>query len=81
MTHKEIEEKQYNGLKALLAYYGGDRQLMAKGLGVSDNVVYVWFTRGRISARKAILAHQITNGQITRQSLRPDVLAWKLDND
>ena len=72
----KIKLVQLNGLYTLCKYFDYDRGATAKALGVDVAVLYNWFSRGRISAKKAIEAERVTNGAVTKQMLRPDVDLW-----
>lgn len=76
MTDKYIKMQQEDNLKRLIKFYDYDRSAVADALGVSVNTVYGWVMRGRISAKKSIVAERVTGGAITKSMLRPDVKAW-----
>jgi DNA-binding transcriptional regulator YdaS (Cro superfamily) len=73
---EDLKEKQKNALGRLWRYYDLNKSKMARDLGVSQQVVNAWFSRGRISAVAAITVEEKTNGKITKQELRPDVTEW-----
>ena len=72
----EIQRKQKDALGKLWKYYGLNKKRMAEAFGVSRMTVHNWFVRGRISATKAIIAEELTGGEITKEELRPDVAEW-----
>jgi DNA-binding transcriptional regulator YdaS (Cro superfamily) len=76
MTQTQIRRQQYDALKLLCAHFNYCRPTMAKALNIEVSVIYNWFSRGRISAKKAIEAEEITGGAVTKQMLRPDVKLW-----
>jgi DNA-binding transcriptional regulator YdaS (Cro superfamily) len=51
---------------------GGQVQL-AKACKVSQPAVFKWLRGGRITAENAIKVETATDGQVTRQDLRPDI--------
>lgn len=72
----EMKVAQLRALRRLCKYFDYSRSDMADALGVNVNGVYQWFNRGRISAKSAIVAENVTKGAITKQQLRPDVELW-----
>ena len=70
-----IKQEQAAALLKLIKFAGGQSRL-ARGLGVSRQVVNEWVKRGRISAMMAIEAEKETNGYVTKGELRPDVENW-----
>lgn len=71
-----LEQQQKIALGRLWRYYKFNKADIARALDVSVVSVYQWFNRGRISATAAILVEDATNGQITKEELRPDVKEW-----
>lgn len=77
MTYAEkIKQQQKDKLTCLISYFGGQSQL-AKKMGVSNQAVFNWVARGRISAKCAIIAEVESGGDFKKEDLRPDVLEWK----
>lgn len=72
---QQIKERQRETLNQLIDWFGSQK-MTAYHLGVSKQVVSNWISRGRISAVSAIEAEQKTNGEISKNDLRPDVLEW-----
>lgn len=70
------EEQQLYALRLLLSKFEYNRQNVADALGVNLGTVNQWFARGRISAKKAIEVESITNGDINKKFMRPDVADW-----
>lgn len=73
---KKIQKQQKEQLQLLIEWYGNQAAL-AHFMGVSPQVVHNWVKRGRISAKCAIKAEYKTDGRLTKEQLRPDVLQWK----
>lgn len=71
----QIKKQQALSLIKLISFAGSQAKL-ARGLGVSRQVVRGWVSRGRISATMAIKAERETNGYVKREELRPDVGNW-----
>lgn len=76
--YSEIIKQQKKALNELIEY-AGTKTRLAHYMDVSPQVVQGWVNRGRISATMAIEAEKITNGAITKEYLRPDVLGWFKD--
>lgn len=74
---KKIKQQQKEQLQLLIEWFGGQSQLAAKA-GVSKQAVHNWVARGRISAKCSIAVEKITNGEFTKEQLRPDVLKWEV---
>jgi DNA-binding transcriptional regulator YdaS (Cro superfamily) len=51
----------------------GSQELFAARIGVSQQAVSKMLRRGVIPAEYVVLAEQATDGEITRQELRPDL--------
>jgi DNA-binding transcriptional regulator YdaS (Cro superfamily) len=49
---------------------------MAEKLGVDASVVYMWFSRKRISKQGAVTAEKVTNGLVKAADLRPDIIEF-----
>jgi len=73
---KKIQQQQKDQLNALVVWFGGQSQLAAQ-MGVTKQAAHNWVARGRISAKCAIKAETTTNGEFTKEQLRPDVLEWE----
>lgn len=73
----QIETMQRQSLQSLIDWAGGQSSL-ARLLGVTDQVVSNWVTRGRISATMAAEAERQSRGLFSRRNLRPDVLDWRV---
>jgi DNA-binding transcriptional regulator YdaS (Cro superfamily) len=76
MKADSFKNQQIVYLRKLSAFFDYNRAELAKAFGVDTGLVHMWFMRGRISAKKAILAERITDGKITKKMLRPDVKDW-----
>lgn len=72
---KEIKKQQRDELIKLVEWVGSQARL-ARELNTSNQVVYSWVKRGRISATAAMMVEKKTDGLFTKESLRPDVTAW-----
>lgn len=60
-------------MRRALAMYGTQRKL-AEAMGVSFQAVSFWLTGARrVSAECAVKIEAITNGQVKRAELRPDL--------
>jgi|APSaa5957512576_1039674.scaffolds.fasta_scaffold201868_2 DNA-binding transcriptional regulator YdaS (Cro superfamily) len=57
-------------MKKAIQYFGTQGEL-AKQIGISQVAVSKWMKNG-IPPNRAIQIEQLTNGEITRQELRPD---------
>ena len=73
-----MKAQQERELNRLLKWVGSQAQL-SKQLGVSRQVVHLWFKRGRISATMATEVERKTLGLFKRDELRPDVIEWSYD--
>lgn len=71
-----IKHKQKTALGTLWKYYGYNKADMARALDVTPQAVNDWFKRGRISAVKAIIVEEVTDGKLTKEFMRPDVAEW-----
>jgi len=61
-------------LKEAVEYCGGKPVDLAREIGVSWQAVNLWLTgRSIISAERAVVIEEITQGQVTREALRPDI--------
>jgi len=74
----EIETQQKNALGIIWKSFGYNKTEMAKAIGVNLPVVINWFSRGRISAVAAIKIenHELLEGVITKEEMRPDITEW-----
>ena len=72
---QEIKEKQKKSLDNLINWFGSQKML-AFNIGVSKQVVSNWVSRGRISSKMAAKAQALTNNEIKKKELRPDILEW-----
>jgi len=62
-----------NFLKRAIRITGGQSAL-ARGLGVKQGQVWNWLNRdGLVPGGKAIPIEKLTNGEVTRYQLRPDL--------
>ncbi len=86
MTHKLGKKKtqhlgklrgvmhDIDALKEAVEYCGGKPAYLARKMGVSWQAVKLWLTgRSIISAERAVIIEEITEGQVTREALRPDI--------
>ena len=73
----EIKLQQSSELNLLIEWVGS-QAILARGLGVSKQVVQGWVKRGRISAHAAIRVEKETNGFFKKEGLRPDVIEWNV---
>lgn len=73
-----IKRKQKESLGKLWRIFSFNKSLIARELGVSNQVVNNWFSRGRISATMAIKAseHPKVSGLILKEDFRPDIKEW-----
>lgn len=55
----------------------GSEARLAKAIGFSQSAVWNARQKGRPSAEMAAAIHRFTNGQVSRQELRPDL--WDRD--
>jgi len=64
-----------SGTKALAAAIKicGSTYKLAAALDQPQSTVSMWQTRGQVSWRGALGIERVTNGQVTRYQLRPDV--------
>lgn len=74
---EQVQRMQRDTLDALISWAGGQASL-ARLLGVSDQVVNNWVTRGRISATMAAEAEKHSRGLFSKRNLRPDVRDWRV---
>ena len=72
---EQMKAQQAQQLIKTIEWFGSQK-MMAFHLKVSKQTVNNWAKRGRISATAAIKVEQITKGDIKKQDLRPDVIAW-----
>jgi len=72
----EINKDKKAALEKLLSFAGTQKRL-AHFLDVTPSNVNSWVKRGYISATAAIKAEEVTNGYVTKEELRPDVVEWK----
>ena len=77
MMLSDAQVKKHNkaALLALLTWVGNKNRL-AKQLGVSAQTVHGWVKRGRISATSAKIVEEKTAGLFTKEYLRCDVEDW-----
>jgi DNA-binding transcriptional regulator YdaS (Cro superfamily) len=75
---KQIQKQQKQELSRLIGWVG-NQSILARQLGVSQQVVSSWISRGRISATYATAVERKTNGLFKRDDLRPDVINWNED--
>ncbi len=73
---QEIKAKQAKNLMKLIDYFGSQTRTAAY-LDTSPQVIQGWLLRGRISAKMAIKAELVTGHYLTKEQLRPDVMAWE----
>lgn len=73
---KTTKQQQAESLGKLWKFFSYNKTKMAEGLDVEVKTVYAWFQRKRISATGAIKAEEVTNGEVTKKELRPDVNEW-----
>jgi DNA-binding transcriptional regulator YdaS (Cro superfamily) len=73
---KTLEQQQKIALGRVWRFYRFNKAEIARSTGVSVGTVYQWFNRGRISATAAILIEDATDGEITKEEMRPDVKEW-----
>ncbi len=73
---KTLEQQQKTALGRVWRFYRFNKAEIARSTGVSVGTVYQWFNRGRISATAAILIEDATDGEITKEEIRPDVKEW-----
>lgn len=71
-----IEQQQKTGLGKVWRYFEYNKASMARALDMTPQAINDWFKRGRVSAKKAIIIDHLTNGEITKEELRPDVKEW-----
>lgn len=61
-------------IKAYLGKHQLSQEQFAKQIGVSQGLVWQWIEgRTRITAERAVEIEDKTDGEITRQALRPDL--------
>ena len=75
ISAEELKFRQSEQLMKLISWVG-TRARLAKELGESNQTVYGWVNRGRISASAAIKVEKKTAGLFTKEMLRPDVITW-----
>ena len=75
ISEQELKYRQAEQLMKLISWVG-TRARLAKELGESNQTVYGWVSRGRISASAAIRVEEKTEGLFTKEMLRPDVVSW-----
>jgi DNA-binding transcriptional regulator YdaS (Cro superfamily) len=51
----------------------GSQRALAQRLGIGDMAISGWKRRGRIPASRVLEIERITNGQVTRHEMRPDL--------
>ena len=74
---EELKRHQKEGLLLLIEWHGS-QVMLANRLGVSKQTVNNWVSRGRISAKSAIVAERITGKEFKKEQLRPDVIEWSV---
>jgi DNA-binding transcriptional regulator YdaS (Cro superfamily) len=62
----------FDHFQSLIDRYGGDTQL-AKALGCTQNAVWSARRRKSVSPQMALAIEKLTQGEVNRSSLRPDV--------
>ena len=72
----ELQTTQIRNLRRLSKYFDYNRSDMAEKLGVDASVVYMWFSRKRISKQGAVTAEKVTNGLVKAADLRPDIIEF-----
>jgi len=72
-----LQQQEKEQLDAAIKW-AGSRPILAKILGVSQQVVHGWVQRGRISATAAAKLEEITKGEFKKSEMRPDVKEWYL---
>jgi len=72
---QRMKKEQKESLNLLIEWFGGQTKT-AHYLETTKQNVHSWVKRGRISATFAIVAEEATQGDITKEQLRPDVLTW-----
>lgn len=53
--------------------YFGSQQAMADALAIRSPSISGWRQAGRVPAERCAAIEQLTNGEVTRHELRPDV--------
>lgn len=53
--------------------YFGSQQAMADALAIRSPSISGWRQAGRVPAERCAAIEQLTNGEVTRNELRPDV--------
>lgn len=74
----KVEQKQIDALGIIWESFRFNKSEIAKACDVTPATVSNWFSRGRISARCAILLerHEKIAGKLTKEDMRPDVNKW-----
>jgi DNA-binding transcriptional regulator YdaS (Cro superfamily) len=70
-----MRRQSAENLNKAVEYFGSQKNL-AIATGATKQTVNNWIKRGKISATAAIEVERLTKGEITKQKLRPDVVAW-----
>ena len=73
-----IEVQQKRALGILWKCFNFNKSKMAEAVGVERQTVYNWFRRGRVSATAALRLehHELVEGVISKEQMRPDVTEW-----
>ena len=51
----------------------GSQSAVARLFGIKPQAVQLWCSSGRVPAERVIEIEKATNGEVTRQELRPDL--------
>ena len=78
MYSPEVKEQHRKALGTVWRCFDFNKSDIARALGVERQTVYLWFSRGKISATAAIKLeqHEKVKGVITKEEMRPDVKEW-----
>lgn len=81
MERDEIFDRFEQELVYLIKTVGSQKRL-ALAMGINHSAISNWLTRKKLpSPAHALVIEAFTNGQITRQMIRPDVYPEGLIND
>lgn len=74
VRRREIKIKTSPVLKKIIQFFGSQRHL-ARKLNLTQAAIHGWIKRSRVPAKWAKKIEKLTNNEITRQQIRPDLFS------
>jgi len=71
-----VAAKKKDSLMELIEWFGGHQNTIGM-MRITKQTLHNWIKRGAISKNSAVDAEYVTNGEFTKERLRPDVISWE----